>query len=42
VIVVTHNEAVAQIADHVMRLRDGAIVSMVCNTVPADAATIQW
>jgi putative ABC transport system ATP-binding protein len=42
VIVVTHNEAVAQIADHVMRLRDGAIVSMDSNTVPADAATIQW
>ncbi|MGH3438112.1 MAG: ABC transporter ATP-binding protein [Sciscionella sp.] len=42
VIMVTHNEAAAEIADHVMRLRDGAIVSVDYNTAPADAATIRW
>lgn len=42
VIMVTHNEAAAEIADQVMRLRDGAIVSVDCNTAPADAATIRW
>ncbi|MBV8929036.1 MAG: ABC transporter ATP-binding protein [Mycobacteriaceae bacterium] len=42
VIMVTHNEAAAEIADHVMRMRDGAIVSAEHNAVPADAATIRW
>lgn len=42
VIMVTHNEAAAEIADQIMRLRDGAIVSVDCNTAPADAATIRW
>ena len=42
VIMVTHNEAAAQVADHVIRMRDGAIVSADHNTVPADAATIRW
>jgi putative ABC transport system ATP-binding protein len=42
VIMVTHNEAAAEIADHVMRMRDGVIVSTDRNTLPADAATIRW
>ena len=42
VIMVTHNEAAAEIADHVMRIRDGAIVSVHRNTLPADAATVEW
>jgi putative ABC transport system ATP-binding protein len=42
VIMVTHNEAAAEIADQVMRLRDGAIVSVDRNSAPADAATIRW
>ena len=42
VIMVTHNEAAAEIADHVMRIRDGAIVSVHRNALPADAATVQW
>ena len=42
VIMVTHNEAAAEIADHVMRMRDGAIVSAHRNTLPADAATVEW
>ncbi len=39
---VTHNEAAAEVADCVMRMRDGAIVSADRNTSPADAATIRW
>jgi putative ABC transport system ATP-binding protein len=42
VIMVTHNEAAAEIADLVMRMRDGAIVSTDRNRLPADAATIRW
>ena len=42
VIMVTHNEAAAGIADHVIRMRDGAIVSAESNAAPADAATMQW
>jgi putative ABC transport system ATP-binding protein len=42
VVMVTHNEAAAQIADRVVRMRDGAIVSVDRNTLPAEAATIRW
>jgi putative ABC transport system ATP-binding protein len=42
VIMVTHNEAAAEIADHVIRMRDGEVVSADRNTLPADAATIRW
>jgi putative ABC transport system ATP-binding protein len=42
VIMVTHNEAAAEIADYVIRIRDGAIVSADRNTVPVDAATVRW
>jgi putative ABC transport system ATP-binding protein len=42
VIMVTHNEATAEVADHVVRMRDGAIVSTDRNASPADAATIRW
>jgi putative ABC transport system ATP-binding protein len=42
VIMVTHNEATAEIADYVMQMRDGAIVSADRNSVPADAATLRW
>jgi putative ABC transport system ATP-binding protein len=42
VIMVTHNEAAAEIADQVMRLRDGSIGSVESNAAPADAATVRW
>jgi putative ABC transport system ATP-binding protein len=42
VIVVTHNDAVADVADHVIRMRDGTIVSADHNPLPAEAATIRW
>lgn len=41
VIMVTHNESAAKVADHIVRMRDGAIVSADRNA-PADAATIRW
>ncbi|EME67203.1 ABC transporter ATP-binding protein [Rhodococcus ruber BKS 20-38] len=42
VIMVTHNEVAADIADHVVRMRDGVVVSEGRNPTPADAATIRW
>ena len=42
VMMVTHNEATAEIADHVVRMRDGTIVSADRNASPADATTIRW
>lgn len=42
VIMVTHNEAAAEVADRIIRICDGAIVSAGRNTRPADAATIRW
>ena len=42
VIMVTHNEAAAEVADHIVRMRDGAIVSEDRNAMPADASTIRW
>ncbi len=41
-IMVTHNEATAEIADHIVRMRDGEIVSADRNASPADAAEIRW
>jgi putative ABC transport system ATP-binding protein len=42
VIMVTHNEAAAEIADYVIRIRDGAIVSADRNTLPVNAPTVRW
>ncbi|WP_329408182.1 ABC transporter ATP-binding protein [Nocardia vinacea] len=42
VVMVTHNEVVAAIADRVIRMRDGHIISSDTNAHPADAATIRW
>ncbi|HZQ32612.1 MAG TPA: ABC transporter ATP-binding protein [Mycobacterium sp.] len=42
VVMVTHNEAAAEIADHIIQMRDGAVVSTDRNSVPADASTIRW
>ena len=42
VVMVTHNEAIAQIADRVLRMRDGTIVADEANPAPADAALIRW
>ncbi|MEV6558243.1 ABC transporter ATP-binding protein [Nocardia sp. NPDC051756] len=42
VVMVTHNEAAAEIADRVIRMRDGRVVSAEINADPVDAATIRW
>ncbi len=42
VLMVTHNESAAEIADHVIRMRDGQIVSSHRNEMPVDASTVRW
>jgi putative ABC transport system ATP-binding protein len=42
VVMVTHNEATAAIADRVVRMRDGHLVADESNPAPADAATVRW
>jgi putative ABC transport system ATP-binding protein len=42
VIVVTHNSAVGDIADRVVRLRDGSIVDIKQNTNPAEPEDLKW
>jgi len=42
VVVVTHNSAVGDIADRVMRLRDGSIVDGVRNAHPLDPEDLKW
>ncbi|WP_069160376.1 ABC transporter ATP-binding protein [Nocardia altamirensis] len=42
VVMVTHNEAAADIADRVVRMRDGRVLSSDRNANPADAASIRW
>ena len=42
VIIITHNSALTQIADRVIRIRSGKILSMECNPSPAPVQTIEW
>ena len=42
VIMVTHNEAIKQMADHVIKLRDGKIRRDTVNTEKLTAAEIEW
>jgi putative ABC transport system ATP-binding protein len=42
VIVVTHNQAIAQIADHVIHIRDGAVSNEIYNDSPAPIDEIEW
>lgn len=42
VIMVTHNRAAAEIADRILHMRDGAIVSDDRNSSPAEASTVRW
>ncbi len=42
VLLVTHNTAIAEMADRVIRLRDGRIVSDVSNPAPVGADRLEW
>ena len=42
VIIVTHNEAIRNMADHVVRLRDGAVRNNEINTDKISAADLEW
>lgn len=42
VIMVTHNEAIRNMADHVVRLRDGAVRNNEINTDKISAADLEW
>ena len=42
VLLVTHNSAIAAMADRVLRLRSGAVIDDVCVDDPAPAETLEW
>lgn len=42
VVIVTHNTAIAAMADRVVRLRSGSIVDDVRNDAPCDASEVTW
>lgn len=42
VLIVTHNAAIAPIADKVIRIHDGGIQKIQHNRHPADISTIEW
>ncbi len=42
VVLVTHNAVIAQMADRVLRMRDGAIVGDEINERPVDPAELRW
>lgn len=42
VLIVTHNAAIAPIADKIIRIRDGSIQKIETNDQPADISSIEW
>jgi len=42
VLIVTHNAVTAQIADRVIRLRDGQVIAVDTNASPADPEQLNW
>jgi len=42
VIIITHNQPIAQMADTVIRMRSGQIIEMKKNQNPLDAESIEW
>jgi putative ABC transport system ATP-binding protein len=42
VIMVTHNEAISKMADHVIRLRDGIVRHNVTNEAKVPASQLEW
>ena len=41
-IIVTHNAAIAAIADRVIRMRDARVESIEMHEHPADIETVEW
>jgi putative ABC transport system ATP-binding protein len=39
---VTHNEAISKMADHVIKLRDGVVRKNIVNETKLDAAELEW
>ena len=39
---ITHNQAITPMADHVLTMKSGKIVSDVYNNNPVDVETIEW
>jgi putative ABC transport system ATP-binding protein len=42
VIMVTHNEAIKNMADHVITLRDGVVRHNIVNTTKIPASELEW
>ncbi len=42
VIVITHNSAIAPMADRVIRIKNGKVSESVKNEAPADVMSIEW
>lgn len=42
VIIITHNSALTDMADRVIRVRSGTVVSVECNKEPKDISEIEW
>ncbi len=42
VIVITHNQAITQMADRVIHFKNGKVESVELNANPADATTLEW
>ncbi len=42
VIMVTHNEAISKMADHVIRLRDGIVRHDIINETKISASELEW
>ena len=42
VLIITHNGALTQIADRVIRVKNGAVVDMTVNDAPMSVERIEW
>ena len=42
VVIITHNSALTEMADRVIRVKNGKITSMIVNEHPVSVDTIEW
>ena len=42
VLIITHNQAIAPMADRVLRIKSGRIESCICNSNPVSIDNIEW